>query len=256
MAYTLTQTSLGASSVQLDVLWSVNAQHYILQSDLMFKQLLQTIFDVADYLAVNSTPDYRLLRPFPATDSGATTNNIGIGTNANSSVASGNNNLAVGVSALAANTSGANNTAIGLNAMRQLQTPSGCIAIGVTAMTGAGSFAIGGTSNICVGNNALGNIDAANNNVAIGVNSGNVINLGSQNTFLGGNTNCTGANTNFNVAIGYGATAPNLSGTLSVGGSGANAMANLTSVSAGGSAGLHLIIYLNGTPYKIQLLNS
>ena len=54
MSYTFTQTELGAGNIQIDVLWSVTAQNYILQSNLQFTQLVRTIFDVADSLAASS----------------------------------------------------------------------------------------------------------------------------------------------------------------------------------------------------------
>ena len=226
----------------MDVLWSVNAQRYILQSNLQFPQLLRTIFDVADTLAASIAPDYRLLRPSPATS------------DALANVAAGRNALSI----LTGNAA-AFNTAVGDSAMKNLTDCNQNIAIGANAMQGTSTppYSAGGFSNIAIGNNSLQNITDGSGNICIGASCGGGISSGTKNTLVGSLANISGAGTNnYNVVLGYATSAPNLSGTLSVGGTGGNAMTNLTSASAGTSASLFLNIYLNGTPYKIQLLSA
>jgi len=62
----------------------------------------------------------------------------------------------------------------------------------------------------------------------------------------------SGARTNC-VVIGANTTSPALDGSLSIGGTGGDAMGNLVTTSGGTSAGQDLIIYLNGTRYRIAL---
>jgi len=216
MSYTFTQTELGAGNIQLDVLWSFNAQRYILQSNLQFTQLTRTIFDVADSL-IASVPDYRLLRPFPATQDttlGLNGNTAG-GRSALIGVTTGISNTAFGSQALSSN-NGNNQTAIGINSLKQ--------------------------------SNAF-------NNTAVGSESGATLQGGSSNTLLGYTADVDSGSRNLCIALGVGAKSPAVDGSLSVGGTGGNAMGNLISGTAGGSSGNHLNIYLNGTQYKIALLN-
>jgi len=57
------------------------------------------------------------------------------------------------------------------------------------------------------------------------------------------------------VVLGRSATSPAIDGTLSIGGTAGNVMSNLTSGAAGAATGQYLQVWLNGTQYKIALLN-
>ena len=267
MSYTFTQTELGAGNIQLDVLWSVNAQNYILQSNLQFPQLLRTIFDVADTLAAGaSVPDYRLLRPAPATD--AVLSNVAAGSSALASNITGTNNTAIGVNALAQNTAN-DNTAVGASALQVNTTGVRNVAVGVQAnylnQIGVNNTAVGyaaiksnvsGSSNTGVGTSAL-ETATGNENTGIGFGAGFRVTTGQGNTFLGAFADLAvgGGAREYNVVLGRSANAPNLNGTLSIGGTGTTAMANLNVATAGGAAvGEYLNIYLNGVQRKIALL--
>jgi len=302
MSYTFTQTELGAGNIQLDVLWSVNAQQYKLQSNLQFTQLLRTIFDVADYLATSAVPDYRLLRPAPATND--TLENVSAGKLAGSALTIGTKNVAIGSNALNACLNGTANTGIGDSAYRGQTGGSNNVAIGQRALSGngvstggAGNIGIGyqagtgvttGSGNVFVGrdtgfdvgaasnntgigSNALqlvkGNVNSAlgfgaglainsgTNNVCLGDNAGTTINTGSNNTMVGSSANVDSFARSLCVSIGKGATSPAVDGSLAIGGTAANAMANLNVATAGGAAvGEYLNIYLNGVQRKIALL--
>jgi hypothetical protein len=214
MSYTFTQTELGAGNIQLDVLWSVNAQRYILQSNLQFTQLTRTIFDVADSLSAlipPTTPDYRLLRPFPATEDTTLglNGNTTAGLNANTGGGLGNTTfgsnakkdptnycVAVGFEALKSN-SGNNNTAIGYQAS-YAGSPSG------NSNTSVGYYSHargGGDFNVGIGSNSLVN-NTANYNVAVGDNSLRTNDFGVDNVAIGAfslNQNVTGSS---NSAVG------------------------------------------------------
>ena len=349
MSYTLTQTELGAGNIQIDVLWSVTAQNYILQSNLQFTQLTKTIFDVADSIVNTAIPDYRLLRPTPATSS--VTNNVAAGFEALLSVSgtgnsafgfaslkattSGLNNTAVGAVSLGLNvtgnrntavgfeaaylgmivsdntaigyralrnTTGANNVAIGGDSLLANTTATGNVGIGLLAGANAGTGSenvaigqqsgIGATSARCVavGKQALAAMTSATNNVGvgyqaglaltsggnntavgyqalgagtgvaksnhtcIGYNSGIAITTGLQNTLIGSGANVDAGARSRCVNIGYNTISPAVDGSLSIGGAAGDAMGNLISGTAGVHAGQHLVIYLNGTQYKIALL--
>jgi len=260
MSYTFTQTELGAGNIQLDVLWSVNAQSYILQSNLQFTQLLRTIFDVADYLATSAVPDYRLLRPAPATGG----SNVAAGANALQDLTTGTNNSAFGSAALRFNLTGSSNCAFGSGALNRA---TGTQNVGVGANCLVNST---GLNNSAFGYAANGNITTASNNTAIGAfallgnttgasntalgeQAGIRINTGSSNTILGREANVDTAARNNCIAIGREAVAgANGDGQIAIGSA---AYPVLLSGSAGASSGQHLDLLINGTRYKIALLN-
>jgi hypothetical protein len=182
-----------------------------------------------------------LLEPSPATSD----------TRAN--VAAGRNALSI----LTGNAA-AFNTAVGAGAMKNLTDCNQNIAIGANAMQGTSTppYSAGGYSNIGIGNNSLQSITTGSLNICIGASCGGNISSGTKNTLVGSLASITGGGTNsYNVVLGYAASAPNLSGTLSIGGTGADAMANLNVATAGGAAtGEYLNIYINGVQRKIALL--
>jgi len=301
MSFVITQTSQGGTNIQFNVLWSVSGVNYIVQTDSSLEQTLWTMFTIADYLAANSTPDYRLLRPFPKTDNGSDANyNTAVGVSALDAYVTGIENTAVGYLALAqatapvsntavgsqamfSNLTGIKNVAIGSTAMYKGTAPQNCIAIGEGSLrenlTGSSNIAIGtdalrnslSSLNTAVGNNALGAnisgsgtavgagaLSAQNNgggNTAVGLNAGNSIVSGSSNTLLGQLANVDSGARNFCVVLGASTTSPAVNGSLSIGGTGGNAMTNLNVATSGAvAAGEFLNIYINGVQRKIALL--
>jgi len=236
MSYILTQTQLGADNIQLDVLWSVNAQQYILQSNLQFTQLLRTIFDVADSIVNTTIPDYRLLRPTPATS--GTSKNVAAGENALVSLAGGSENVAVGYQAMIGATTTCRNVVIGATAGFALTT--------APSSNAGGSVLIGWAAGIA--------ITTGTNNIAIGRNANSVTILGDNNLSVGRDSAPLSSNLNNTIAIGRGAIA-------GAGGDGEIAIGSATypillAATAGGSSGQHLVLRLNGTQYKVALLNA
>jgi len=212
MSYTFNQTELGAGNIQINVLWSVTAKQYKLQSNLQFSQLVRTIFDVADALEAN-VPRYRLLEPNQATSD--SNENVGAGKDASAALTTGIQNSAYGSKALKSATTGIRNVAVGWSA----------------------GFLTNGSDNVVVGANSL---------VGAGT--------GSFNTILGASVSAN-ATQSYQVMLGYAANSPAPSGSLSIGGTGSNAMVNLNVATAGGAAvGEYLNIYINGVQRKIALL--
>jgi len=249
MSYTFTQTELGAGNIQLDVLWSVTAQRYILQSNLQFPQLLRTIFDVADSLAA-SVPDYRLLRLAPATS--VALSNVAAGTNALGSASlTGASNAAVGVNALAANTTGSNNCAFGEGTLAANLTGNNLSAFGHNALALCTS-----SGNCAFGQGAGAAVTSGSGNILMGNNVGATLATGTNNIIIGRAANVDNAARSLCLVFGHNATTPAVDGSLVIGGVGAgNAMANLNVATAGGAAvGEYLNIYLNGVQRKIALL--
>ena len=85
--------------------------------------------------------------------------------------------------------------------------------------------------------------------------AGQALATGASNTILGQNANVTGSGRQFCVVLGRSGLSPAVDGSLSIGATGANAMNNLVLGAAGAATGTYLNIYLNGTNYKIALLN-
>lgn len=247
MSYSLTTGGEGTVATA-QVVWSVNGQTYKFRSDNNFLSWITTIFTVADVVAGNA-PDYRLLRPAPATD--VANGNIGAGDSALSSVTSGINNSAVGNSALRDNDTGSNNTATGANALQGNTAGANNIAIGANAILSNQN----GNDNIAVGKDALKNVNAPDANIGIGSKAGETLVSGGSNIIIGHEANVDDAGRQRCIVLGRSAVSPAVDGSLSIGGTGGNAMTNLNVATSGGTAsGEFLNIYINGVQRKIQLL--
>ena len=296
MSYSLTTGGEGTVATA-QVVWSVDGQTYKFRSDNNFLSWITTIFTVADTLSANA-PDYRLLRPTPATD--GTLRNVAGGFGALDSNITGANNVALGYLALESNTTGASNTAIGRTALightagnsntavgaftlescsigasntavgrsaLPLATADSNTAIGRSALesntTAIGNTAVGRSAlesnTTALGNTAVGyyalSVSTGLNNTALGYGIGSALTTGSNNTLIGANANVDTGARSFCVVLGKTATSPAVDGSLAIGGSGGNAMGNLVLGTAGIATGTFLNIYLNGTRYKIALLN-
>jgi hypothetical protein len=195
------------------------------------------------------------------------TNNTNVGETALSSASlSGAGNVAVGTESLQANTSGAYNTAVGYASLRANITGFSNTASGVNALLlntfGANNTANGlnallsnttGNNNTASGVNALQeNINGANN-TAVGAGSGDTIISGTNNTIIGFFADVDSGERNNCVVLGNSTISPAVDGSLAIGATGGNAMGNLVTTSGGTSANQDLIIYLNGTKYRIAL---
>jgi hypothetical protein len=214
MSYTLSVGSDGTATTA-QVVWSVDGNTYRFRSDNNFLSWITTIFTVADALV--GAENYRLLRPYPATQD----TTLGL-----------NGNTAGGRSALVGVTTGISNTAFGSQALSSNN----------------------GNNQTGVGFNSLKQSNAFNN-TAVGSESGATLQGGSSNTLLGYNADVDSQGRNLCVALGVGAKSPAVDGSLSIGGTGGNAMTNLNVATAGGVAvGEFLNIYINGVQRKIQLL--
>ena len=114
--------------------------------------------------------------------------------------------VAVGKSALTALTTGARNLAIGYQALEDSTIGDDNVAVGYLAMNGA-STTDGVDRNVAVGNYTLDAIadNAAENNVAIGHNSGTGLTSGDDNTMIGNATAANLRDGSDNVIIGSGA---------------------------------------------------
>jgi trimeric autotransporter adhesin len=179
------------------------------------------------------------------------TSNINVGETALSSASlSGAGNSAVGQESLQNNTTGSYNSALGYASLRSNVSGGSLVAIGSGALLGNTI----GSNSTAVGTNALAGSDAADN-TAIGASAGATLTSGQGNTIAGSSANVDSGARSLCVVIGKSAISPAVDGSLSIGGTGGNAMGNLLSSTAGGHGGQHLRIYLNGTQYKIALLN-
>jgi hypothetical protein len=176
------------------------------------------------------------------------------------------NNVVIGSNAMSSGggTGGQNNVAVGTQAMQNLQSGTRNIAIGFQA----GRNNVSGNNNVALGWQSLTQT-TGNQNLGLGYGAGLQITTGSNNVVIGGNfassiatlSNfmlfCDGAGTERfrvpstgNFLLGS-TTDPGqkfyLNGSLRIDGQ--------SSGTAGGSSGQHLIINLDGTQYKIALLN-
>ena len=174
-------------------------------------------------------------------------NNSAYGTNALSGNIIGNGNSAFGVNALS-NNNADNNTAFGVNALQSNQAGVSNTAIGSNSLNSCNSY-----NNTAVGQGSLFVCVSGNSNSALGLNAGLSVATGIRNTLLGTQADVdSGARSNC-VVIGSLAVSPAVDGSLSIGGTGGNAMGNIVTASGGTSASEDLIIYLNGTRYRIAL---
>jgi hypothetical protein len=112
-----------------------------------------------------------------------------------------------------------------------------------------------GYNNSSLGQGSLYNCTTGHSNSALGLNAGFTITTGSRNTLLGTQSDVDAQSRNNCVVIGANTISPAVNGSLSIGaniGSG-NEMTNLVTSSGGSIANQDLIIYLNGTRYRIAL---
>jgi len=191
-------------------------------------------------------------------------NNSAVGANALTLNTSGGNNSAFGVSALSNNLIGNFNTAVGVNAL-QLSNADNNTAFGSNALksnlTGVNNVAVGisalqacdSYNNTSIGQGSLFACTSGHSNSALGLNAGLTLQSGYQNTLLGTQSDVDAQGRDMCVVIGSGAISPAVDGSLAIGGTGGNAMGNLVTTSGGTSASQDLIIYLNGTRYRIAL---
>jgi hypothetical protein len=185
----------------------------------------------------------------PNTHIRAGTGNTNVGETALSSASlSGAGNVAVGTDSLKVNTSGAYNTAIGYASLQANQSGGSCVAVG----SGALYANIVASTNTAIGTNALAGSNA-DGNTAVGAGAGSTLISGQANTLVGALSDVDSSNRNYCVVLGSGTISPAVNGSLAIGGAGGNAMGNLVTISGGTNAAQDLIIYLNGTRYRIAL---
>jgi len=211
------------------------------------------------------------------------TSNSALGANALSANTIGEFNTAIGSLALLSNGSGSNNTSLGFQSSYFNSNGSNNVAIGVNTLQNCTS----GNSHTFIGVSAGRNLTTSNNNIGIGVNagryagSGTTINQTSSNSaYIGYQTRASASGNTNEVVIGYdvvglgsnttvlgnastvttGIYGNLLLGTTTDSGNklrvnGTIRIDGQTAATAGGSAGLHLIVNCDGTNYKIALLN-
>ena len=186
----------------------------------------------------------------PNTHIRAGTGNTNVGETALSSASlSGAGNVAVGTDSLKVNTSGAYNTSVGIGALQSNGIGASNTAVGSYALQANQS----GIYNTGIGQGSLFSCTSGDSNAVFGLNTGFTVTTGSRNTLLGTQADVdSGARSNC-VVIGSLAISPAVDGSLSIGGTGGNAMGNIVTASGGISAIQDLIIYLNGTRYRIAL---
>jgi hypothetical protein len=128
----------------------------------------------------------------------AAEDNTGIGIEALDALTSGDDNVGVGYRAGTGITTGESNTLIGRNAGVGISTNDGNTLIGTSA---GGVGTLTGDENVGVGAFALGSAGAANNNVAVGRNSGRNV-TGNKNTLIGNSAGNNVTSGDGNVIIG------------------------------------------------------
>ena len=162
------------------------------------------------------------------------TNNVFVSSTALASTSSfSQNNIAVGVNALTANADGDDNVAMGHEALYSNTN---------------------GNGNIGIGRDALKNANGPDANICIGTQAGDTIQAGGSNIIIGHEADVDDAGRQRCIVLGRSATSPAIDGSLVIGGTAGNAMANLNVASAGAAAGEYLNIYINGVQRKIALL--
>ncbi|MGE4133449.1 MAG: beta strand repeat-containing protein [Bdellovibrionales bacterium] len=127
--------------------------------------------------------------------------NLAMGSQAGSSIATGNDNTAVGYNARAFNGESDRGTALGASAL-QFATGNDNVGIGFEALKSGNGFSAG-HSNVAVGSNALRGMNGGSNNVAIGFSAGNTTAGGSGNIFIGFQTGDSNTSGNYNILMGY-----------------------------------------------------
>ncbi len=127
----------------------------------------------------------------------------------------GTNNTGVGVYSLYSNTNGYNNVGIGFESMYKNTVGNWNIAIGTSAL----HENVGGYTNVAIGFESISKATSVNYNTAVGAYSMRY-STGGFNTAFGGNalagSGITVSNGDLNVAIGYGASQGNTSGSNNV----------------------------------------
>jgi len=174
--------------------------------------------------------------------------NTAIGNAAAASNTTGSGNTAIGASAGTANLTGSNNTSVGLTALAGLTSGSGNVAVGYNAgrYRGGTSNPANTTNSIFIGYDNRPSSATDTNSIVIGYGTNG---LGSNSTVIGNSSTVTSA-VYGNLLLGTTTDSGNklrVNGTVRIDGQ--------TAVSAGGAAGLHLIVNCDGTNYKIALLN-
>jgi hypothetical protein len=111
-----------------------------------------------------------------------------------------------------------------------------------------------GNGNIGIGRDALKNANGPDANICIGTQAGDTIQAGGSNIIIGHEADVDDAGRQRCIVLGRSATSPAIDGSLVIGGTAGNAMANLNVASAGAAAGEYLNIYINGVQRKIALL--
>lgn len=215
--------------------------------------------------------------------------NTAVGGTSLASVTTSNNNTAIGQSAMQSNT-GSGNNAVGQQALLSGSGSSNC-AFGTATMNQLTT----GAQNTAIGNNSLGTLTSTSFNIGLGVSSGRFATATGSATnnstsvgcvFLGYDTRpLLNGDSNEIVISGYTGSGDGQVGlgtnTITIGNSsstfgrifgnlllgtstnsgqrlyvnGSIRIDGQTAATAGGSAGLHLILNLDGTNYKIALLN-
>ena len=162
----------------------------------------------------------------------------------------GTNNIFVSNTALSsASLSGSGNTAVGANALNANQTGSDNIALGTNALSANNN----GNGNVAVGREALKNANGPDANIGIGTQAGDTIGPGGSNIIIGHEADVDDSGRQRCIVLGRSAVSPAVDGSLAIGGTGGNVMGNLVATSGGTSAGLDLVVYLNGQRYLIAL---
>ncbi len=154
--------------------------------------------------------------------------NLGLGTNANANISTGNQNVAIGSQSMTSNRTGSANVAVGYEALRDVNNANGNTAVGTSALrlnqaysnTALGAYTLffntTGSGNTALGANALTKNGIGYDNTAVGYVSlwKNVD--GNQNSTLGNQTLFSNVNGNSNVAIGANALYSNVANHANV----------------------------------------
>jgi len=204
--------------------------------------------------------------------------NTALGFNTLNANISGNYNVAIGNEALKGGTANSENVMIGWRNGYVTTTGAYNTGVGSNALLGitSGQLNVGfgwraaqsvtsGNYNCAFGGQAL-NATTGSNNHAFGFSAGQNNTTGSNNIFIGFQTNGVAATDSNRTFIGNDSTVTSwIGGNLILGTktttgerlqvTGTVRVNGQTAVSAGGSAGLHLIVNCDGTNYKIALLN-
>jgi hypothetical protein len=166
--------------------------------------------------------------------------------------ATGTDNTAVGFNSLSAITVAARSTCVGHQAGAAITSANNNTLIGEEA----GLAITTGNNNTALGADALGAATGATkaNNTAIGWQAGNILTTGAHNTMIGSDADVDATGRNYCVVIGKAATSPPIDGSLSIGATGGDLMAGLTTTTAPtGVTGNYLRIWLNGLEYRIPI---